>query len=88
MRQNTQKAFNAWNAGKNYRAPGRNGSPIWTDGRTIFSYSKPILARQENGPARLNSIKYSVTTSQQQNGLRSLLAMHGINYTELDCEQI
>lgn len=86
MRQNTQKAFNAWNVGKVYRAPGRNGSPIWTDGRSIYSYSTPILQRADDavGPARLNVSRYSVTTSQQQNGLRSLLTMSGVRFTEVD----
>ena len=86
MRQNTQKAFSAWNAGRNYRAPGRNGSPIWTDGRSIYSYTTPILQRPDESsePVRLNVSKYSVTTSQQQNGLRSLLTLSGVRFTEID----
>lgn len=86
MRQNTQKAFNAWNAGKNYRAPGRNGSPIWTDGRSIFSYGVAILTRPDYSAQsiRLNVTKYSVTTSQQQNGLRTLLTSSGTRFEEVD----
>lgn len=86
MRKNTQQVFNAWRAGKSYRARGRNGSPIWTDGVRVYSYATPIVAPGESGSdaVRFNANRYSVTTSCQQGGLRALLARQGIAFVELD----
>ncbi len=75
MRKNTEKVFNAW---INERP--LNGPSISTDGRTIFSYSTPILSRESDG-IFLNTKKYSNTTSRQQSDLSLLLGRNGIKFS-------
>ena len=80
MRMNTKRAFEAWQNGKAYRAPGRNGSPIHTCGGIIYSYNTPIAKFSEasDGCIIVNMEKYSVTTSTQQGGLLSLAIMNNL----------
>lgn len=78
-RKNTQQAVEAWIKGGQYRARGRNGSPIWTSGGILYSYTTAIGKWSDADPntAILNFDKYSVTTSCQQGGVNALLAMKG-----------
>ena len=88
-RVNTSKAVQAWIEGKTYRAPGRNGSPIWTCGGVLYSYNTAIgkWSDADGKLALLNGQRYSTTTSQQQNGVRSLLVMNGYYYVNLPTEE-
>lgn len=80
-RKNTENTFKAWTAGKGYRAPGRNGSPISTLGGIVYSYGVEIarFSSASDKRAILNMEKYSVTTSTQQRGLYQLMVRHGID---------
>lgn len=84
-RKNTQQAVDAWINGRVYRAKGRNGSPIHTCGGVLYSYNKAIgkWSDADGKTAILNIEGYSVTTSCQQNGVRSLLIQKG--YTFIPC---
>lgn len=88
-RVNTTKAVGAWISGQNYRAPGRNGSPIWTCGGVLYSYSKAIgkWSDADGGAAILNMDRYSCTTSTQQNGVFQLLSSRGMRIIRCDDEQ-
>lgn len=79
-RKNTQQAVKAWIEGRSFRARGRNGSPIWTTGGVLYSYSQPIgkWSDADGRAAILNVTKYSVTTSCQQGGVRDLLRQAGV----------
>lgn len=85
-RVNTTKAFEAWQQGKFFRARGRKGSPIWTDGTAVYSYQKQVAkwSDADGRVAIVNCHRYSVTTSCQVGGLKSLLAAN--NYTIRKCE--
>lgn len=89
-RKNTQQAVEAWIKGGQYRARGRNGSPIWTSGGVLYSYSTTIGKWSDADPntAILNTDTYSVTTSCQQNGVRSILSAKGKRIVELDDERV
>lgn len=85
-RVNTTKAVAAWIQGKHYRAPGRNGSPIWTCGGVLYSYNQPIgkWSDADGSTAILNTARYSVTTSCQQGGVRAILAAKGYKFIACD----
>jgi len=87
-RKNTTEAVKAWMSGKTYRAPGRNGSPIWTADGVLYSYNKEIarFASATDRRAILNMDKYSVTTSCQQNGVYNLMIRSGIDSVVCECE--
>lgn len=78
-RKNTQKAVEAWIKGKTYHAKGRNGSPIWTAGGKLYSYSTEIgkWSDADGNMAIVNTDRYSVTTTCQQRGVMSELLKHG-----------
>lgn len=78
MRKNTKEIFKAWFINRH-----KSGKSISTNGETIYSYSTPILMR-ENGKVRLNIKKYSATTSRQQSDLKVLLNNHGIGYSTFE----
>lgn len=80
-RKNTQQAVQAWIEGRQFRARGRNGSPIWTLGGILYSYSQPIgkWSDADFKTAIVNCEKFSVTTSCQQGGVRAILAQRGYN---------
>lgn len=84
-RKNTRQAVEAFINGKHFRARGRNGSPIWTMGGILYSYSQPIAkwSDADGSTAIVNCEKFSVTTSCQQGGVKSLLAQRG--YTLVLC---
>lgn len=84
MRKNTREIYEAWKAGKAKKAKGCNGSPVSTDGQTIFSYNVPVVRRQGER-VFFNVGKYSRTTSCHQNGLRMLLSWDGVGYENEDC---
>ena len=81
-RKNTQQAVKAWIEGRSFRARGRNGSPIWTTGGVLYSYSQPIgkWSDAQRHTAILDVSKYSVTTSCQQGGVRAILLSKGYNF--------
>lgn len=87
-RKNTTLAFMAWKDGKNYRARGRNGSPIWTCGGILYSYNTPIgkWSDSDGRCAILNGQKYSVTTSCQQTGIQSIL--FGAGFRVIICDDL
>ena len=89
MRKNTQRAFEAWQAGRSYRAPGRNGSPIWTVGGIVYSYGEEIARFSDASDKRavINMEKFSVTTSCQQGGLYQLMVRHGIEAQVAECRE-
>lgn len=78
-RKNVTDVARAMNDGKR---KGKPGDSIWTDGEAVYSYNTALLVkippRQNEGyyglaPGLvLNKTRYSVTTTQQQNGLREL----------------
>lgn len=76
MRKNIQGVWDAWLKG-NFKSMGS----VRTDGNSIFSYQEKILYQEEGG-YRLNTKKYSVTTSTLQNSLRALLEEHKIPFQE------
>lgn len=80
MRKNTRDTYNAWRENRSYK---RGGSSIWTDGQTIYSYSTPIIQRQ-NSRITFNASRYSTTTSTHQNALRYLLSCTGLVVEEYD----
>jgi len=88
-RVNTTKAVAAWINGRYYRAPGRNGSPIWTMNGVLYSYQTPIAKFSDTSDrlAIVNLYKYSVTTSCQQGGVMQLLAEKGIRVLVASGEQ-
>jgi hypothetical protein len=65
MRTNTSKVIKAFEAGKSLKAC----SAIWTNGDAVWSYGTCLVARVPGGVA-LNATRYSVTTTNHQNGLR------------------
>lgn len=74
MRKNTQDAIAAFR--RCQPSPrSRQGSAIWTDGETLFSYRTPLMTalRCWDGARSftyvLNRTRYSVTTTIHQNGL-------------------
>lgn len=88
-RMNTRKAFEAWLKGQQYKAPGRNGSPIWTSGGVIYSYGAPI-AKFDDASDRtmiLNCQTYSNTTSTQRNGLFTLALLNGMAIVKCESEE-
>ena len=78
-RKNTTDAFNAWKDGQSCR----KSKTIWTEGNIIYSYTTPIVVK-ENGQIKFNGTRYSVTTSCQQNSLRYLLEKNGLDYQEVE----
>jgi hypothetical protein len=77
-RKNVEYVYQAWSKGKRVKP----SESIWTDGIVIYSYNTWILARIRGGAVLLNATKYSVTTTQQQNGLRQLLRMDNVRFYE------
>jgi len=73
MRVNTVNVFEAWKSGRSCR----KARSLWTDGGTVWSYSTVIMHRNASGQVVLNVTKYSPTTSNHQNGLRTLLDRDG-----------
>ena len=72
MRKNTQRVFNAWRNGvSDYK-----DKSIWTDGWRIFSYNTPIIQFGENWGFLIDMRQYSVTTSNHQNSLLTLMNIH------------
>lgn len=72
-RKNVSVVFEAFLKGE---ATNRNKT-ISTDGRTIYSYSTPIAWGVFDESGKLTGLeisgdRWTVTTTQQQNGLRSL----------------
>lgn len=78
-RKNSLDAFTRWHHGLRSTAS-QMGKAIWTDGRTLFSYSTPIAVRCAKGIA-VNVTKYSVTTSAHQRALDAFLASELPGYT-------
>lgn len=77
MKKNVQEVFNSW-----FEARENNkNQTIHTNGQTIFSYKTPILFRTA-GEVLLDSNKYSLTTTKQQNSLRELLTARGFKNRE------
>ena len=89
-RVNTTKAVQAWRHGKHYRAPGRNGSSIWTAGGILYSYSTPIgkWSDAQGDVAILNMTRYSCTTTIQQRGVQQLLSQYGLRFIECESEDV
>lgn len=79
MRKNTAEVMEAWNF---YKTKGKRGDSIWTDGNNVFSYDTCILTYGPNG-GRLNTTKYSVTTTTHQNGIKAWLAERGVSLVEV-----
>lgn len=79
-RTNTTKAFNAWKAGK----PAKPAPSIHTNGHAITSYATEIARRLSNGQIAILTEKFSVTTTNHQNGLRYLASVAGIPVVEYD----
>lgn len=79
-RKNTTQAVEAFIKGRTFRARGRNGSPIWTSMGILYSYGQPIAkwSDADGNTAIVNCDRFSVTTSCQQGGVKSLLAQHGV----------
>ena len=80
MRKNTQEVFKAWTEGKAQRKQ----DSIWTDGQVIFSYGTWLFKHQQFtrgkskglvklGKYEFNNTRYSITTSIQQGGLKTLV---------------
>lgn len=84
MRKGTVETFNAWLAGKS-RHP---RASVWTNGETVYSYGTPILVKRDDKGLCLNITRYSVTTTNHQNGLRQLLTQHGVAFTEREIQDI
>ena len=78
MRVCIKPVFQAWLNGKDKKTPSMSSM-----GGRILSYNTPILWR-EDGKVVLNETKYSRTTSNQQTGLRVLLAEAKVEYTTVD----
>jgi hypothetical protein len=73
MRKNTQRAYALWRAGKGSPLSER-GKSVWTDGQNIYSYATILVAYAADADcAVFNATPYSVTTTTQQSGLRTLL---------------
>ena len=73
MRKNTQEVFDAWKESRTCK----KSTSIWTESGTgeIWSYATLIVKRYHD-MVILNKTKYSVTTTNQQNGLHSLLSLY------------
>ena len=71
MRKNTARVLAAWRAGKD----DRRDRSVWTDGRTVYSYATAIMTRDDNGRIVFNATKYSPTTTNHQNGIRSVVTV-------------
>ena len=69
MRKMTRDVFKAWQLGRKCKP----SASIWTNGDTIYSYSKPIL-RNKHGRTVMNIADYSPVTYEHQQGIRELLA--------------
>ena len=74
-----------------HKTKGRNGDSIWTNGDHVYSYYTCLLVRTQRAGTVyvLNNSAYSVTTRQQQNGIRELLREGGagnnlVEVTDLD----
>lgn len=76
MRKNTVDTFRAWQARRPYKG---GGSAVWTDGQSIYSYSTLILERKGD-EVWFNQKRYSVTTTNHQNGLRNLMIGEGMSW--------
>lgn len=79
MRKNTKEVFNAWFEGR----ASRKQNSVWTDGVMIYSYNVPILWNDADGHLTFNATKYSRTTSNHQNSLRSLCLQKHIEYINI-----
>lgn len=66
MRKNTLAVIKAF---QSHKSKGIFGTSISTDGETIYCYTTPIYNRITG----LNTQKYSVTTTRQQNAIRLAL---------------
>lgn len=84
-RVNTKNAFTAWVRGQSQR----KCAAVWTTGGILYSYSTPIAkwSDADGDTAIVNLQKYSVTTSCQQSGLLSLLAMNGKRVVRCESEE-
>lgn len=77
-RVNTRQTFAAWQAGK----PARPAPSIRTNGHAITSYATEIARRLSSGSIAILTAKFSVTTTNHQNGLRYLATEAGIPVQE------
>lgn len=78
-RKNSLDAMTRWHHGQRSTAS-QMGKSIWTDGRTLWSYSTPLAVRCAAGIA-VNATKYSSTTSTHQKALDAFLASELPGYT-------
>ena len=85
-RKNVIKVFNSWVSG--VAAKGDSKRTIWTDGKTIYSYSTPIAHGHLAEVTLVSGRGPSVTTSCQIGGLRSLMRQSGIDYREADAAEV
>lgn len=76
MRVNVRRVWDAW---REHRHAGRGS--ISTDGEVICSYRTPIVWRDKSGSVTVNILRYSKTTTTQQNSLLAALAAAGIEPT-------
>ena len=72
MRKNTETAIQKVLAGKRWECSHHgNGSAIWTDGKSLFSYREPIAVQDPDLPGGwiVTNKKFSQTTTVQTNGV-------------------
>jgi hypothetical protein len=82
-RKNVEQVMDAF---AHHRKKGNRGDSISTDGESVFSYFTCLVTRVQRAGTvfLLNATRYSVTTTQQQGGIREILRDHGASVVEVE----